>query len=109
MPASKRLKRPRTGVDSRRPWRPSDWLCPGPVGRWGLGWEVKGDKQRHWTGELTSPATVCHFGQAGSLLWADPDREVVLAVLSNRSVSHMWTFILSRWARLSNAVVAAVT
>lgn len=80
-----------------------------PVGRWGLGWEVKGEKQRHWTGELTSPSTVCHFGQAGTLLWADPEREVALAVFSNRSVSHMWTFILSRWARLSNAVVAAVT
>lgn len=80
-----------------------------PVGRWGLGWEVKGEKQRHWTGELTSPSTVCHFGQAGTLLWADPEREVALAVYSNRSVSHMWTFILGRWARLSNAVVAAVT
>ncbi len=80
-----------------------------PVGRWGLGWEVKGEKQRHWTGELTSPSTVCHFGQAGTLLWVDPEREVALAVFSNRSVSHMWTYILSRWARLSNAVIAAVT
>lgn len=80
-----------------------------PVGRWGLGWELKGEKQRHWTGELTSPSTVCHFGQAGTLLWADPERDVALAVFSNRSVSHMWSFILGRWARLSNAVIAAVT
>ena len=80
-----------------------------PVGRWGLGWEVKGEKQRHWTGELTSPRTVCHFGQAGTLLWADPAHELALAVFANRSVSHMWTFILSRWARLSNALVAAIS
>jgi beta-lactamase class C len=80
-----------------------------PVGRWGLGWEVKGEKQRHWTGELTSPATICHFGHAGTLLWADLERDLALAVFANRAVTHMWTFILARWARLSNAVVAAAT
>jgi CubicO group peptidase (beta-lactamase class C family) len=79
------------------------------VGRWGLGWEVKGGKQRHWTGEFTSPRTVCHFGHAGTLLWADPEHEVALAVFANRAVTHMWTFILGRWARLSNAVIAAVS
>ncbi|MCC6314822.1 MAG: beta-lactamase family protein [Thermomicrobiales bacterium] len=80
-----------------------------PVGRWGLGWEVKGDKRRHWTGELTSAATFCHFGHAGTLLWADPATGTALAVFANRAVSHMWTFILDRWARLSNAVSAAVS
>ncbi len=80
-----------------------------PVGRWGLGWEVKGEKRRHWTGDLTSPATFCHFGQAGTLLWADPAHDLALAVFANRAVSHMWTFILARWARLSNALVAAVS
>jgi len=89
------------GVDSAR----VAW----PSGRWGLGWEVKGEKQRHWTGEWTSPRTVCHFGHAGTLLWADPERDLALAVFANRAVTHMWTFILSRWARLSNAVVAAAS
>jgi beta-lactamase class C len=79
------------------------------VGRWGLGWEVKGGKHRHWTGEFTSPRTICHFGHAGTLLWADPERDVVLAVFANRAVTHMWTFILARWARLSNMVSAAVS
>ena len=78
-------------------------------GRWGLGWEVKGEKRRHWTGELTSPRTFCHFGHAGTLLWGDPESDLALAVFANRTVSHMWAFILSRWARLSNAVVAAAT
>lgn len=79
------------------------------VAHWGLGWEVKGTKRRHWTGELTSPHTFCHFGRAGTLLWADPERDLALAVFSNRAVTRMWTFILPRWARLSNAVVAAAT
>ena len=76
-------------------------------GRWGLGWEVKGEKRRHWTGELTSPRTFCHFGHAGTLLWGDPEHDLALAVFANRTVTHMWAFILARWSRLSNAVVAA--
>jgi len=78
-------------------------------GAWGLGWEVKGNKRRHWTGDLTSPRTFCHFGHAGTLLWGDPDRDIALAVFCNRTVTHMWAFILTRWARLSNAVVAATS
>jgi len=89
------------GVESARVhWNP---------GRWGLGWEVKGEKRRHWTGELTSPRTFCHFGHAGTLLWGDPEHDLVLAVFANRTVTHMWAFILTRWARLSNAVVAAAS
>jgi CubicO group peptidase (beta-lactamase class C family) len=76
-------------------------------GRWGLGWEVKGEKRRHWTGEFTSPRTFCHFGHAGTLLWGDPERDIALAVFANRTVTHMWGFILPRWARLSNAIIAA--
>ncbi len=89
------------GVESAKiAWNP---------GRWGLGWEVKGEKRRHWTGELTSSRTFCHFGHAGTLLWGDPERDLALAVFANRTVTHMWAFILSRWARLSNAVVAAAS
>jgi beta-lactamase class C len=77
-------------------------------GRWGLGWEVKGEKRLHWTGDFTSPRTFCHFGHAGTLLWGDPERDIALAVFANRTVTHMWGFILPRWARLSNAVIAAV-
>ena len=76
---------------------------------WGLGWEIKGSKRRHWTGELTSERTFCHFGHAGTLLWGDPERDLALAVFANRAVTRMWTYILPRWARLSNAVVAAAT
>lgn len=79
------------------------------IAHWGLGWEVKGSKRRHWTGELTSPATFCHFGAAGTLLWADPKHDIALAVFDNRAVARIWTSQLPRWARLSNAVIAAAT
>lgn len=73
---------------------------------WGLGWEVRGTKSRHWTGDLASPATYCHFGAAGTLLWADPTRELVVAVFANRTTAHLWPFVPPRWARLNNALVS---
>ena len=88
------------GVSSGRVW----WQDAS----WGLGWEVKGLKRRHWSGELTSPATFCHFGQAGTLVWADPSLDLAVAVFTNRSVAKMWGFILSRWLRLANALAAAI-
>ncbi len=88
------------GVSSGRVW----WQDAS----WGLGWEVKGTKRRHWSGELTSPDTFCHFGQAGTLVWVDPRLELAVAVFTNRSVAKMWGFILSRWLRLANALAAAI-
>lgn len=77
-------------------------------GAWGLGWEVAEDKQRHWTGMTRSPATFCHWGQSGTLVWADPERRLALAVFGNRSVHRPWPLVPPRWARLSDAIIAAV-
>lgn len=88
------------GVSSGRVW----WN----EAAWGLGWEIKGTKRRHWSGELTSPETFCHFGQAGTLVWADPRLDLAVAVFTNRSVAKMWGFILSRWLRLANGLAAAI-
>lgn len=74
-------------------------------GRWGLGWEVAGDKPRHWTGTLRSPRTWCHWGQTGTLVWVDPDRELGLAVFGNRTVRSPWPLVPPRWAQLSDAIV----
>lgn len=38
--------------------------CP-----WGLGFEIKGDKSPHWTGDGMPEDTVGHFGMAGTYLW----------------------------------------
>ena len=80
-----------------------------PVAAWGLGWEVKGPKRKHWTGDLTAPETFCHFGAAGTLFWADPIHDVALAIFANRSTIHLWPFVPPRWSRLSNSVITAVT
>jgi CubicO group peptidase (beta-lactamase class C family) len=76
-------------------------------GAWGLGWEVKGSKQQHWTGTRTSPATWCHWGQSGTLVWLDPERELGMAVFANRAVSTPWPLRPPRWSDLSDAVVQA--
>lgn len=38
---------------------------------WGLGAEIKSQKDPHWTGSLNSARTFGHFGQSGSFLWVD--------------------------------------
>jgi len=76
---------------------------------WGLGWEVKGTKPRHWTGRLTAPETFCHWGQSGTLLWADPTRDLAVAILGNRTVlKKAWPLSPPRWADLSDAIVTAI-
>ena len=71
-------------------------------GFWGLGWEIKGTKPRHWTGTKTSPATWLHWGFAGTLAWVDPSRDLGVAVFANRSVVSQWMFKPARWTTLSD-------
>lgn len=85
------------GIEGIQEWP----LCP-----WGIGWEIKGDKRPHWTGDLTSPQTICHIGQGGTLLWADPASGIACAILANRDIATGWATDPARWARLSDAVVA---
>lgn len=75
---------------------------------WGLGWEVKGAKRRHWTGDYTSAGTYCHWGSAGTLVWTDPTVGLTVAVFANRTTYSQWPFQpAARWARLSNAIIAS--
>jgi CubicO group peptidase (beta-lactamase class C family) len=85
------------GIEGIREW---------PVCAWGLGWEVKGEKIGHWTGDLTSPATFAHPGQSGTLLWADPASGIAVALLANRDLSTGWWLAPAHWARINNAIVA---
>lgn len=50
---------------------------------WGLGPEIRGHKHPHWTGELQSPQTWGHFGQAGTFLWVDPASNITCVVLTD--------------------------
>ncbi len=65
-----------------------DGLLPG-YGRqrpndWGLGFELRAEKDPHWTGRLNSPATFGHFGQSGTFLWVDPRAGVAAIALTDR-------------------------
>lgn len=85
------------GVESLKAiWRP---------GFWGAGWEVKGTKRRHWTGETSDASTWCHWGQAGTLVWVDPTRELGVAVFANRTVRTPWPLRPQRWMELSDAII----
>lgn len=70
---------------------------------WGLGVEVRGDKQPHWTAPGNSPSTWGHFGRAGTFLWWDPDVELGLVVLTDREFGQ-WA--IEAWPALSAAVLA---
>jgi CubicO group peptidase (beta-lactamase class C family) len=69
---------------------------------WGLGFELKDAKPRHWTGTLPSPRTFGHFGGAGTFLWVDPERDLALACLTDREFDE-WA--KAAWPVLSDAVV----
>lgn len=66
----------------------TDGILPG-YGRqrpndWGLGFEIRGTKNPHWTGAHASPATFGHFGQSGTFLWVDPTADLACVTLTDR-------------------------
>ena len=69
---------------------------------WGLGFELKGTKQPHFSGTLTSPRTFGHWGGSGTFIWVDPERELALGVLTDLEFGD-WA--KEAWPRLSDAVV----
>jgi CubicO group peptidase (beta-lactamase class C family) len=71
---------------------------------WGLGFEIKDAKSPHWTGAKNSAASYGHFGQSGTLIWADPQVKLALVVLTDRDFGD-WALPL--WPVLSDRVLAA--
>jgi CubicO group peptidase (beta-lactamase class C family) len=70
---------------------------------WGLGFEIRDGKSPHWTGASNSAQTYGHFGQSGTLIWADPQAELVLVVLTDRDFGD-WAHSL--WPVLADAVIS---
>lgn len=71
---------------------------------WGLGPEVRGSKDPHWTGTRNSPATFGHFGQSGSLLWVDPAADTALVALATEPFG---PWAAAAWPALADAVLDA--
>lgn len=70
---------------------------------WGLGFELRDSKSPHWTGALNSARTFGHFGQAGGFIWADPEADLALVVLTNRDFGQ-WAADV--WPGFSDAVLS---
>jgi CubicO group peptidase (beta-lactamase class C family) len=70
---------------------------------WGLGFEIRDAKTPHWTGGLNSPGSYGHFGQSGTLIWADPLAELALVVLTDRDFGD-WAMPL--WPAISDSVLS---
>ena len=74
--------------------------CP-----WGLGPEIRGHKDPHWTGTRNSAATFGHFGGIGTFLWVDPVADAACTMLSETEFDD-WG--LTHWPAFSDAVLAGL-
>jgi CubicO group peptidase (beta-lactamase class C family) len=81
-------------------------ILPG-IGRfdplpWGLGVEIKGHKQPHWSGQFTSPSTFGHFGGTGTFLWVDPTRDLAVVALADREFD---AWAMAVWPQFNDDIV----
>ena len=53
---------------------------------WGLGFDVRGHREPHWSGTALSARAASHFGASGTLAWLDPERGIGLVALANRGI-----------------------
>jgi len=103
-----------TAADASRIQYPTlPGIVPG-VGRyeqcpWGLGFEVRGTKEPHWTGTTNSPRTFGHFGGSGTMFWVDPAHDLGLIALADLDFDQWAATALEVWPALSDAVIAEHT
>jgi len=71
---------------------------------WGLGFEIKGAKDPHWTGSRNSSHAFGHFGMSGSFLWVDPAHDLACVSLADTDFGD-WAMV--NWPPLSDAVIEA--
>lgn len=74
--------------------------------QWGWGFELRDHKDPHWIGKEFSPRTFGHFGQSGSFLWVDPERNMagVFLGMENFGEIHKNTWSLINSALLQNGL-----
>jgi len=51
---------------------------------WGLSFELRANKQPHWTSAQNSPQTYGHFGQGGTMFWVDPVARLAVVALADQ-------------------------
>ena len=72
---------------------------------WGLGWALRDSLVWNHFGDLGSARTFGHVGATGTVAWADPERQLLCALLTTRSAGDRDGFLLHR---VSNMVQAAI-
>jgi CubicO group peptidase (beta-lactamase class C family) len=75
---------------------------------WGLGWHIHGNTRGRRGASLYSPSTFEHVGMGGSLLWVDPENEVVGVCLSLVREGSAGLYPAWRYDRVVNALMAAL-
>jgi beta-lactamase class C len=70
---------------------------------WGLGVEVRGDKEPHFTPAEASPSSYGHVGASGCMAWHDPEAGITWAMLGPRMfLDWVWG-----WPEVGRAVLEA--
>ena len=69
---------------------------------WGLGPEIRGHKDPHWTSPHNAEATFGHFGQTGTMLWIDPVAGITAVALTDRPFGD-WA--MEAWPRFATEVL----
>lgn len=77
--------------------------CP-----WGLGVELRGAKDPHWTGRQNAPSTFGHFGGAGTMMWVDPSIRTGLVALTDRPFDEWSEQAIPLWSGLSDATIEEI-
>ncbi|MEO0495424.1 MAG: serine hydrolase domain-containing protein [Actinomycetota bacterium] len=73
---------------------------------WGIGPEIRGAKDPHWTAPNNSTRTYGHFGQSGTMLWIDPTVGVAAVALCTEAFG---AWAISAWPQFSTDALAAAT
>lgn len=71
---------------------------------WGLGPEIRGLKQPHWTAPDNSPQTFGHFGTYGSFVWVDPTLRMGAVFLGSEPFG---PWHRQNWPALNGAILEA--
>lgn len=68
---------------------------------WGLGPEIRGSKDPHWSAPSAGPDLFGHFGQAGTFLWVEPGIDAACVVLTDEAFG---PWAVEAWAPFNESV-----
>lgn len=61
-----------------------------PRAPWGLGVDIRGEKNPHWTPSNASRDTFGHAGASGCVVWHDPEKNISWAIFGTRTADNAW-------------------